>query len=208
VATDELTLDPEGLSPAARTLVRISFGVSGVAAIILGILLFVVPGRTLQLAAILLGINFLIAGAMRIWLGAFGRLPGGQHRVLGILFGALLLITGLIILRDSAAAAVSLLLIIVIFAGIGWILDGIMAIVESGRSQSRTWAVLHGALSILAGIVVLAVPGWSAAWLVLFAAIGLVVTGLAAVTRAFTFGRGTVAASAPTAPPTAPPAAA
>lgn len=201
MSIDDLTLDPEGLSGATRTLVRISFGVSGIAAIILGILLFVVPGRTLQLAAVLLGINFLIAGAMRIWLGAFGRLPAGQHRVLGILFGALLLITGLIILRDSAAAAATLLLIIVLFAGIGWILDGIMAIVESGRAHTRMWAVLHGVVSILAGIVVLAVPGWSATWLVLFAAIGLVVTGLAALGRAFTFGRGVVAAPAPPVPP-------
>jgi len=190
VSTDELTLDPERLTGAARTLVRISFGLSGIAAIILGILLFVIPGRTLQLAAILLGVNFLVAGVMRIWLGAFGRLPGGQHRVLGILFGVLLVISGLIILRDSAAAAATLLLIIVLFAGIGWILDGIMAIVESGRAQSRTWAIIFGAVSILAGIVVLAVPGWTARWLIIFAAIGLVVTGVAAVIRAFTFGRG------------------
>ncbi|GGL70978.1 hypothetical protein GCM10011575_31790 [Microlunatus endophyticus] len=190
VSTDELTLDPGRLTGAARTLVRISFGLSGIAAIILGILLFVIPGRTLQLAAILLGVNFLVAGMMRIWLGAFGRLPGGQHRVLGILFGALLVITGLIILRDSAVAAATLLLIIVLFAGIGWILDGIMAIVESGRAQSRTWAIIFGMVSILAGIVVLAVPGWTARWLIIFAAIGLVVTGVAAVIRAFTFGRG------------------
>ncbi|WP_460809724.1 DUF308 domain-containing protein [Microlunatus endophyticus] len=76
MSTDELTLDPGRLTGAARTLVRISFGLSGIAAIILGILLFVIPGRTLQLAAILLGVNFLVAGMMRIWLGAFGRLPG------------------------------------------------------------------------------------------------------------------------------------
>ncbi|GAB3917413.1 hypothetical protein GCM10027613_17670 [Microlunatus endophyticus] len=100
------------------------------------------------------------------------------------------MITGLIILRDSAVAAATLLLIIVLFAGIGWILDGIMAIVESGRAQSRTWAIIFGMVSILAGIVVLAVPGWTARWLIIFAAIGLVVTGVAAVIRAFTFGRG------------------
>lgn len=190
MATDELTLDPEGLTGSNRTLVRITFGVSGIAAIILGILLFVVPGRTLQLAAIVLGVNFLVAGMMRLWLGAFGRLPAGQHRVLGILFGALLVITGLIILRDSAVAAATLLLIIVLFAGIGWILDGIIAIVESGRAKSRVWAILFGAVSILAGIIVLAVPGWTARWLIIFAAIGLIVTGVAALIRAFTFGRG------------------
>lgn len=190
MSTDDLTLDPEDLNKVSRSLVRVGFLATGIAAIILGILLFVVPGRTLQLAAIVLGVNFMVAGGMRIWLGAFGQLPHGHHRVLGILFGALLLITGLIILRDSAAAAATLLLVIVIFAGIGWILDGIMAIVESGRARSRVWAVLYGVLSILAGIVVLAIPGWSATWLVIFAAIALVVIGIAAIIRSFMFGRG------------------
>lgn len=189
VLSDELTLDPQNLNPAAIRLVRITFGFSGVVAAVLGILLLVVPGRTLQLAAILLGVHFVVSGAMRIGLGAFGRLPGTQHRVLAIVLGAIVLIAGIIILRDAAAAAATLLIIIVLFAGIGWILDGIMAIVESGRARSRTWAVLFGVVSILAGIIVLAMPGWSAVWLVIFAAIGLIVTGVAAVVRAFTFGR-------------------
>lgn len=190
--SDELTLDPQNLSPAAIRLVRITFGFSGVVAAVLGILLLVVPGRTLHLAAILLGIHFVIAGAMRIGLGAFGRLPGAQHRVLAVVLGAIVLVAGIIILRDAAAAVATLLIIIVLFAGIGWILDGILAIVESGRAQSRAWAVLYGVVSILAGIIVLAVPGWSARWLVIFAAIGLIATGVAAVVRAFTFGRRSV----------------
>ena len=187
--SDELTLDPRNLSPAVIRLVRITFGFSGVVAAGLGILLLVVPGRTLQLAAILLGIHFVVAGVMRIGLGAFGSLPGAQHRVLAIVLGAVVLVAGIIILRDSAAAVATLLIIIVLFAGIGWILDGIMTIVESARAQSRAWAVLFGVVSLLAGIIVLAMPGWSARWLVIFAAIGLIVTGAAAVVRAFTFGR-------------------
>lgn len=196
--SDELTLDPQDLSPAAVRLVRITFGFSGVVAAILGILLLVVPGRTLHLAAILLGVHFVVTGAMRIGLGAFGRLPGTQHRVLAIVLGAIVLVAGIIILRDAAAAVATLLIIIVLFAGIGWILDGIMAIVESGRAESRTWSVLFGVVSILAGIVVLAMPGWSARWLVIFAAIGLIVTGVAAVVRAFSFGRRNV--TGPTGP--------
>lgn len=189
---DELSLEPESLGEAAIRFVRITFGVSGIAAVILGILLFVIPGRTLQVAAILLGIYFLVAGIMRIGLAAFGRLPRPHHRVLGVLFGALMLIAGIIILRDSARAVGTLLIIIVLFTGIGWIIDGIMAIVESGRAASRVWAVAFGVISILAGIVVLVIPGWSAVWLIIFAAISLIVMGVVAVVRAFTFGRNRV----------------
>ncbi|WP_195909014.1 HdeD family acid-resistance protein [Microlunatus sp. Gsoil 973] len=189
MTSDDLSLDPNSLSPKAVRLVRISFGLTGIVAVILGILLLVVPGRTLHFAAILLGIHFLIAGVMRIGLGAFGQLPGSQNRVLGILFGALMLIAGIIILRDTTAAVGTLLIIIVLFTGIGWIMDGIMAIVESGRAQSRVWAVLYGVVTTLAGVIVLAVPGWTARWLIIFAAIGLIVIGISSVIRAFNFGR-------------------
>jgi uncharacterized membrane protein HdeD (DUF308 family) len=197
---DELTLDAKSLGAAAIRFVRITFGVTGIIAVVLGILLLVIPGRTLQVAAILLGIYFIIAGAMRIGLAAFGQLSRSHHRVLGVLFGALMLIAGIIILRDSAQAVGTLLIIIVLFTGIGWIIDGIMAIVESGRASSRIWAVLFGVISILAGIVVLIVPGWSAIWLIIFAAISLIVIGGIAVVRAFTFGRGLATAPASSAP--------
>jgi uncharacterized membrane protein HdeD (DUF308 family) len=199
LATDGLSLDPLNLRPAAVTAVRTTFAVSGIAAIVLGVLLLVVPGRTLQFAAIVLGIYFLVAGVMRIALSLFGQLPYAQHRVLGILFGALLLICGILILRDSSAAATTLLIILVLFTGIGWIIDGIMSLVESKDASSRGWAVFFGVVSIVAGIAVLAIPGWSAVWLLFFAAIALIVMGIAAVIRAITFGRRHAAASGSTA---------
>lgn len=198
VPTDVFSLEPADLSPAAITAVRASFGLSGIAAVILGVLLLVVPGRTLRFAAIMLGLYFLIAGVTRMGLSLFGGLPHSQHRVLGIIFGALLLISGIFILRDAAAAAVTLLIILVLFTGIGWIIDGIMSIVESKDARSRAWAVLFGVVSIIAGIIVLAMPGWSAVWLVLFAAVSLIVMGAAALVRAFTFGRRRAAASGST----------
>jgi uncharacterized membrane protein HdeD (DUF308 family) len=49
--------------------------------------------------------------------------------------------------------------------------------------------VTSGIISIIAGIVVLAIPTWSAIWLLLFSAILLIVLGIVALIRAFTFGR-------------------
>jgi uncharacterized membrane protein HdeD (DUF308 family) len=185
----ELTLDPDRMTRAAIRGVKASFGASGVVALILGLLLLFVPGPTIEFAAVLLGIYFVIVGIMRLILGIFGRGHYAQHRVLGILFGVLLLIAGIILLRDSAAAAATLLLIVVIFTGIGWIIDGVMSIAESSQAPSRGWAIAYGVISLIAGIALLAIPGWSVVWMILFAAIALLVLGVAGIVRAFTFGR-------------------
>jgi uncharacterized membrane protein HdeD (DUF308 family) len=49
--------------------------------------------------------------------------------------------------------------------------------------------VLYAVLSIIAGIVVLVSPFSSTAFLMLFSGIALVVMGISAVIRAFSFGR-------------------
>lgn len=189
--TDDLSLDPRHLSAEAVKWVRSSFGVSGAIAAILGILLLVAPGKTITLAAVLLGIHFIIVGMVRLGMSVFGRSHRSQHRVLGILLGVLMLVAGIIILRDAAAAAAALLLIVVIFTGVGWVIDGIMSIVESARSSSRGWAVAHGVISLLAGIMVLVIPGWSTIWLVIFTGVSLIVLGVAGIVRAISFGRRT-----------------
>lgn len=188
--TDDLTLDPSRLTTAAVRWVRASFGISGVIAAILGILLLVAPGHTVTFAAVLLGINFIVAGAVRLGMSIFGR-HGSQHRVLGILLGVLMLVAGIVILRDATAAARTFLLIVVIFTGVGWIIDGVMSIVESHRSTSRGWAIVHGVLSPLAGILVLVIPGWSVVWLIIFTGISLIVLGITGIVRAISFGRRT-----------------
>lgn len=185
---DDLTLDPSRLSVEAVRWIRISFGVSGGIAAILGILLLVAPGKTVTLAAILLGIHFIIIGAVRLGMSIFGS-HRAQHRVLGILLGVLMLVAGIIILRDAAAAASALLLIVVIFTGVGWVIDGIMSIVESHRSSSRGWAIAHGVISLLAGILVLVIPGWSVIWLIIFTGVSLIVLGITGIVRAISFGR-------------------
>lgn len=176
---------------------RVGLGLGGVVALIAGILLLVVPGKTIQLAAIVLGIAFVVMGGMRLTLGILGRLHSSQHRILVIVFGLLMLVAGIIMLRDSAATAASLLLIVVLFTGIGWIVDGLMSIVESDRASSRAWAITHGVISLIAGIFIIAVPGWSIVWVVLFAAISSIGLGLIALVRAFTLGRHDSAKSPP-----------
>ena len=119
---------------------------------------------------------------------AFGRLSTGW-RILSILFSVLLLVGSIFMFRNSTVAGEALLLTIVFVVGISWIIEGILALTESGFARSQGWAIFLGIISVLAGISVLAVPTWSAVVLMTFTGISLVITGISSLARAFTFGK-------------------
>lgn len=189
VSVDEFSLDAKELSKSAINAVRVAFGVAGVVALILGIVLLVEPVKTFTVLAIILGINFLVVGIVRVALSIFTAGVSAGLRVLNILFGILLIIVGIVAIRNSTIAAELLVIFVVVLIGIGWIIEGILALVESGKSESRGWAIAFGILSILAGITVLVLPVASAAVMILVSGIALVILGVVGVVRAFTFGR-------------------
>jgi uncharacterized membrane protein HdeD (DUF308 family) len=110
-------------------------------------------------------------------------------RTLNILLGVLLIVAGIIALKNVAATTAALLILVVAVIGVGWIIEGVLAIVESRGAPSSGWAITSGIISIIAGIVVLIIPGWSAVWLILMAGIVLIIVGILGIVRAFTFGR-------------------
>lgn len=191
-AIDIFALDPAKLAASAVRSLRLAMGISGAVALILGIVLLLWPTKTLAVVAVFLGLNFLITGAVKAAVGIFSYGLSAGLRTLDILLGLFLVIAGIVAIKNSAATGEALLIFTVIIIGVGWIIEGILAMVEGGKGPSRTWAVLFGGLSVVAGIVVLAVPVWSAVWLLLITAIALIVLGAVGIARAFTFGRGVV----------------
>lgn len=186
---DALTLDATTLAKRAINLVRLTFGIAGAVAFVAGVLLLVWPGHTLGVLAFFFGIYLVITGIARLGLGLFGHSLGAGHRVLNVLLGTLLLVGGIVGLRDIAVASATLLLVMAIVVGVGFIVEGVMAVSESGSSRSQPWTAVYGVVAILAGVVVLAVPGWSGFWLLMAAAAILVVLGALGIIRAFSFGR-------------------
>lgn len=191
---DVFALDPTKLTQAAVKGLRLAFGISGAVALILGIILLAWPSKTLAVVAIFLGINFLVTGAVKLAIGIFSHGLSAGLRTLDILFGLFLLAAGIIAIKNSAATGEALLIFTVIIIGIGWIIEGILAMVEAGKGPSRIWALVFGAISVVAGIMVLSVPVWSALWLLSITAIVLIILGIAGIVRAFTFGRGVLSA--------------
>lgn len=195
ITADIFSLDPRTLTEKAVKGLRMAFGVSGAVALILGIVLLLWPTKTLAVVAVFLGINFLITGAVKVAVGIFSHSISAGMRILDVLLGLFIMVAGIIALRNSAATGEALLIFTVIMIGIGWIIEGIIAMAEAGKGSSRTWAIVFGAISVLAGIMVLAVPVWTAAWLLLMTAIMLIILGVVGLVRAFTFGKGLLQAA-------------
>lgn len=166
-----------------------AFAISGVVALVLGLLLLFWPTKTLAVVAIFLGINFLITGGVKVAVGIFSHSLSAGMRVLDILLGLFVMVAGIIALRNSAATGEALLVFTVILIGIGWIFEGIIAMTEAGKGPTRLWAIVFAVISVLAGIMVLAVPAWTAMWLLLMTAIMLIILGIVGLVRALTFGK-------------------
>ena len=198
----EFSLDARNMTRAAINAFRTALAVSGAVALILGIVLLFWPEKTLSVLAVFLGIYFLIAGITRLVVGIFTRGMRGGSRTLSIILGVLLIFAGIVALKNVSAAAVTLVIFAIAFIGVGWIIDGVMALAEAGRSASSGWSITFGILSIIAGIVVLVLPASSAVFLLFFAAIALIVLGIIGLVRAFSFGRDVLKATeGPTAAP-------
>jgi uncharacterized membrane protein HdeD (DUF308 family) len=189
VNLDIFEFDPTSLGKSGVNAVRAAFGLVGIIALGLGIALLVWPGVTLKVAAGIAGVYFVIAGIARLALAIFSRGMGAGHRVLGIVLGIIILLAGIVILRNLTTSTAVLLLIAVLAMGIGWIVDGIMAIVESGRNGKGGIGIAFGIFGIIAGIIVLVWPEWTALAIAVLIGITLSILGVVGIIRAFTFGK-------------------
>ncbi len=179
----------EALPTGAKNAVRIAYAIIGIAALALGICLLVWPGATLKVACIVLGIYFLVSGIVRIVSSIVEvGLPGGW-RVLGILIGIILVVGGVVVLKNVTISTAMLAVMFTLIVGIGWIMEGVMSLVESWQVQGSGWAIAYGIISILAGFVLLCMPIASTVWLIIFGGCAMIVMGVFAIIRAFTFGR-------------------
>lgn len=154
-------------TPPSPIAVERSFVVAvAIVSIVLGIIALVWPNATLVTVALLFGAHLIAAGVFRLVVAiAAGTLSSRFRWLLGLL-GALILVAGVIALANPTQTVIVLAVIV----GAGWLIDGIAAITGAlgGRSALPRWlTVIGGVVSIIGGIVLLAVPGWAVGSLVL-----------------------------------------
>ncbi|MFJ4225077.1 HdeD family acid-resistance protein [Microbacterium sp. NPDC089695] len=169
--------------------IRITLAVSGVLALIAGIVLLVWPVKSAVIVTGIFAAYLVVAGLVYIGLGIFSSKKGGWARVGHIALGLLYIVAGIIAFANLGVAAATLAFVVVIFIGISWIVDGVVSLTLLGSDGSRVWTLLYALLSIIAGIIVLFSPLYAAAVLWLFLGISLVVLGIVQIVRAITIGR-------------------
>ena len=184
-------LDSAGLTTVATRWVRFSLGLSGVATLVMGVLVVVWPVHSATALAVLLGVYWGITGVGHLLVGLFGKERGVRSRLLDIPLGILMIIAGALVVSRPARSAVTLAVLLGILLGVLWIFEGVTAIVESGDAPSRPWAYVVGLVGIVAGGIVLSSPLWGAVALFWFAGFSLIVLGAVQIVRAIRFGRGT-----------------
>lgn len=152
----------------------------GVASVALGVVLAAWPDQTLTVCAVLIAIQLIISGALRLAVAVTARgIDGGLRALMG-LTGALGLIVGLLCLRDP----VQTLLAISVLLGIWWVLSGFVDILGALLSPvpgRRGWDVAMGTVSILAGGFLLIDPRLTLTVLVIVVCTWLIGLGLLAI---------------------------
>lgn len=166
------------LSKAAWQVVLLT----GVASLILGVLVLVWPGASLFAAGILFGIYLLISGIFQL-VSAFGTHRATSLRVLAFISGALSIVLGLFCFRGPMQS----ILLLALWIGIGWLIRGItqtLAAIHDQNMPARGWQIFLGIVTFIAGIVLIDSPFRSVAVLTLVCGIWLVAVGVVEIITA------------------------
>ena len=158
---------------------------SGILAVILGILILAWPGPTILVAAIFFGAYLLITGIAQV-IFAFSLHVSAGGRVLLFISGAASLILAVLAFRHFGEGYAVLLL--AIWIGVGFIFRGVattVSAISDPGMPGRGWSIFFGIITTIAGVVVMASPLDSIAVLTLVVGIWLVVIGVFEVVSAF-----------------------
>lgn len=156
---------------------------SGVLAVILGVMVLAWPAITLFVAAIFFGAYLLITGISQV-IFAFSLHVSAGGRVLLFLSGAAALILAVLCFRSLQES----ILLLAIWIGVGFIFRGVATAVSAISDPTlpgRGWEMFIGVISLIAGVVMLAFPFASLATLTQVVGIWLIVIGVFEVVSAF-----------------------
>jgi uncharacterized membrane protein HdeD (DUF308 family) len=155
----------------------------GIITVIAGVVVLAWPGPTLVVIAILFGIELVWLGVFR-FVTAFGHDLNAGSRILYALLGVLSLIIGLYALRHVLITLLALALLL----GIFWVANGAVELftaLSHSEVPHRAWLIFMGALSVIAGIILLAYPGISLLVLYVIVAVWLLVFGFMEISVAW-----------------------
>jgi uncharacterized membrane protein HdeD (DUF308 family) len=155
--------------------------VVGIVTLILGLIVSFHPSGSLNVIAVLIGVLVIVSGLFHL-----ARMFGSaeSHRVWLGISGLLLIVLGVVLLRhlNLTVALIGLLV------GISWIIQGLSALaggMAAGPGEGRGWWIFFGIVSLIAGIVVAALPVTSVTALAVLVGIWFVIQGLVEIVGGF-----------------------
>jgi uncharacterized membrane protein HdeD (DUF308 family) len=158
----------------------LAFGIMTASA---GLAAVVWPGITLVTAAILFGVQLIVAGIYRL-VAAFASTDRTiATRVLLALLGVLSLVVGIYAVRHVLLTIVALALLL----GIFWVANGVIELFTSISHRDmpgRERRLVMGTLSTLAGVILLAIPNISLITLVVLLSVWLILFGMMEISLA------------------------
>ena len=146
----------------------------GVVTLILGIIVTFHPGGSLNVVAVLLGILAILSGIFHL-VRIFGR--GESNRVWSGIVGLVFIVVGVVLIRHLHLT----LALVGLYVGLVWIVQGVVALVAAfagGAREGRGWWIFFGAISVIAGIVVVSTPVDSLTVLAVLLGIWFIVMGI------------------------------
>jgi uncharacterized membrane protein HdeD (DUF308 family) len=158
---------------------------SGILAVILGILVVAWPVKSVIVAAVLFGAYLLITGIAQV-IFAFSLHVSAGGRVLLFISGAASLILAVLAFRHFGEGYAVLLL--AIWIAVGFIFRGVattVSAISDPGMPGRGWEIFFGIISVIAGVVVLAYPFDSIVTLAWVVGIWLIVLGVFEMFSAF-----------------------
>jgi uncharacterized membrane protein HdeD (DUF308 family) len=158
---------------------------SGLLAVVLGVLILVWPGKSLIVASVLFGIYLVVSGVAQV-IFAFSLDVSAPSRILLFVSGAASLILAVLAFRHFGEGYAILLL--AIWIAVGFIFRGVattVSAISDPRLPGRGWAIFFGVITIIAGIIVLAYPFDSIITLTLVVGIWLIIIGVFEIISSF-----------------------
>jgi uncharacterized membrane protein HdeD (DUF308 family) len=157
----------------------------GVITALLGVVALVWPGATLLVIAILFAAQIVVSGFFQ-FVVAFS-IPGesGWLRALSALLAILSFVLGIFLFGHVVLSLVLLALLL----GVYWMFHGIVQLfVAIGHSDlpARGWTIAHGIFGVIAGAIVVVVPGISLVALTIVLGVWLILFGGMLAGSAFT----------------------
>ncbi len=150
------------------------FVLTGIIALVVGIVVIAYPGRTLLVLALFFGIYLLFWGVVQIVM-AVGARDEDVGRVILLLLGVAGIIAGLIIVAHPDRSILILTLVIGIFLVFSGILEFGAALGEQSIMSPNLY---RGMVSVVVGVLLLAWPGPSLLILALVIGIGFIIRGI------------------------------